>query len=91
MTTTKSHRTVPMCTPTAMIAAASYLEREWGSGRYLGYAGDWKVGGRMWSVFQCSAGDGSRWLIRADRYGNVGTFDDDHEREIALALDVEVN
>lgn len=88
----KSYRTVPMCDPEAMISAAAYLEREWGSGRRLGFAGFWSDGTqRTWHVFQCLAGDGSRWLIRCDGYGNVGTFDKQLEREIALRLDVEVN
>ena len=88
----KSYRSVPMTSPEAMISAAAYLEREWGAGRQLGYAGQWVDSfDRVWSVFQCRASDGSRWLIRADAYGNVGSFDRSLEAEIALALDVEVS
>ena len=89
---TKSYRTVPMCDPGATISAAAYLEREWGGGRRLGFAGTWRDSfDRTWSIFQCVAGDGSRWLIYSDAYGNAGTFDKELEREIALRLDVEVN
>ena len=88
----KSYRSVSMCDPEEMIGAASYLEREWGPGRRLGFAGYWRDSfDRSWAVFQCVAGDGSRWLIRADRYGNRGTFEASLEREVALLLDVEVN
>lgn len=88
----KSYRTVPMCPPDAMSSAAYYLSREWGENRQLGYAGIWRDSyGRTWYVFQCSASDGSRWLIRSDRYGNTGTFETSLEREIAARLDVEVS
>jgi hypothetical protein len=88
----KSHRSVNMHDPEEARCAASYLEREWGSGRRLGYAGRWTDSyGRSWAVWQCAAGDGSRWLIRSDRYGNVGTFETSLEREIGALLDVEVS
>lgn len=88
----RSHRSVPMCPPDAMSAAAYYLMREWGESRSIGYAGTWTDSyGRHWYIWQCSAGDGSRWLIRSDRYGNTGTFEPTLEREIAARLDVEVS
>lgn len=87
----KSYRSVPMCPPDAMSAAAYYLTREWGRGQ-LGYAGTWRDSfDRTWYIFQCRASDGSRWLIRADAYGNTGTFEASLEREIAAVLDVEVS
>lgn len=42
-------------------------------------------------VFQCQAGDGSRWLIWADRWGNVGDFSPTTEQTLGLTLDVEVS
>lgn len=91
MGTGSSYRSVPMAPAEAVGAAGYYLEREWGAGRRLGYVGPWDDSfGRRWYIFQCAAGDGSRWLIRADRYGNVGTFEPTLEVELGALLDVEV-
>lgn len=87
-----SYRSVPMCSGEALAAAGLFLEREWGYGRRLGFAGEWTDSfGRSWAVFQCAAGDGSRWLIRANSYGEVGTFDASLERELGALLNVEVS
>jgi hypothetical protein len=87
MIESKSYRSVPMVPTSAMAAAARYVEREWGSeGYWLGFAGDVSLGK---FAFQVCARDGSRFLVWADRFENVGQFD--NEAEVARELDVEVN
>lgn len=89
---TRSYRSVQMVDPDIVISAAWYLQREWGDNRRLGFAGKWTDStGHVWHIFQCVASDGSRWLIRCDKYGNMGTFEPSLEREVADLLDVEVS
>ncbi len=52
----------------AVHAVASYLEREWGSTRRLKLVG-MSDGAALGA---CSASDGSRWWVAADRWGAGG-------------------
>jgi hypothetical protein len=83
---------VTMTDPEALRGAAYYLEHEYGCYGYrLGIAGAWRDSwDRVWTVFQCRHADGSRFLIRADAYGNTGGFDPSLEVEIAELLGVEI-
>lgn len=70
-TTTSIHEELPEAasrvTVDAMMAAAGYLSRNWGDYGYrIGLAASVGSGG----VFSCSASDGSRFWIYADRWGN---------------------
>jgi pantothenate kinase len=63
-----THDSIPGFSATidAVHALASYLEQEWGSGRSLKVVG-MSDGSALGA---CSAGDGSRWWIACDRWGN---------------------
>lgn len=87
----KSYRTVTQVPSEAMVAAAHYLQQGWGDRPTLGFVGTWSVDGHGWYVWQCCAGDGSRWLIHSDRFGTVGRFTEAVSREVGMALDVEVS
>lgn len=88
----KSYRSVEMAPTSAVAAAARYVEREWGEWYRLGFAGQTDpVNGTAVYVFQVCASDGSRFLVWADRFENVGTFASALEQSIALELDVEVS
>lgn len=68
---------IPVC---AVLSAAAYLSREWGEFRTMGPGvdvGSYDNDGRQETVyaFECGAGDGARWFIVADRWGNVGDGD----------------
>ncbi len=94
MAVTKSYRSVEMAPTSAVISAARHVEREWGTEGYrIGYAGTTDpANGTAVHVFQVRASDGSRFLVWATRYGDVGDYT--HSRELeaatALALDVEI-
>lgn len=87
----RSARSVPMVNVDAMSAAASFVSREWGDNRRIGFAGVVLHDDREVFVFQCAASDGSRWLVFSDRWGNVGTFSPEREQEVGIGLDVEIN
>lgn len=53
--------------PDAVSALSSYLVREWGESRRMSVVG--RSDGS--AMARCSASDGSRWWIAADRWGNV--------------------
>jgi hypothetical protein len=94
VTPERSYRQAERCHPEAMMAASGYLMSEWGEHGYtIGYAGEWVDSvNKAWSVFQCCASDGARFLIRADRYGNRGHFGvPSLEREVGAALNVETS
>ena len=76
----------------ATAAAASYLSREWGENRTLGFVGTHHEPDARWYVFQCMAGDGSRWLIASDRWGNTRDWSNarEEEKQLAAAFGVEV-
>lgn len=89
----KSYGEAKLCPVGAMSAAASFVARDWDERNSIGYAGRWThpdAAGNA-HVFQVKAGDGSRFLVWADKWGNVGQFS--HEDEIAAsrALNVETH
>ena len=60
-------------TPDQMAAAGSYVAREYGD---CGYSFEQiESPTRRVSLFHVVAGDGSRFIVAADRYGNVRTVE----------------
>lgn len=91
------YRDVPLAPTDAVAAAASLIDRDYGSHGYrLGYAGLLPGSSSRYCeadhVFQVKASDGSRFLVVVDAYGNDHTPDSEHERmDIADALGFEVS
>lgn len=87
----KSYRDVPMASTGAVRAAAAYVEREWDDDGYsIGLAGTDEGGARVVFQVKCT-GDGSRFLVWADRWGNCGSYVGADEIAVADRLDVEVH
>lgn len=62
-----------MVAPDALVAAAAHVEREYGYGYRIGIvSASWTGAG----LFQVCAGDGSRFRLYVDRYGNLARIPD---------------
>ena len=68
----------------AVHTLASYLEREWGSTRFIRKI---ETGPSLGSALaECGAGDGSVWWIATDAFGSVKVYDDTRDGAAAKLM-----